>query len=266
MGDWPTFAALVSTLPTSPTFYLVGIITTLLIAATKGAFGGGMAIAGVPLMALVMDPIIAAIMLAPLVVIMDLFALRAFPRSTWSMHDLKYMAPGLLVGIVIGWITFEFVDRRLVILLIGMITLAFTLRWFFKHRLNPPAPHGVQPGKAFGLSIAGGFTTFVAHAGGPPVAIYMLGRGFSKAMMAGTSMALFFLGNVVKLAPYGKLAMDAPLAIAGAIVFTPLIPFGVWLGKSIHDRLDEAQLYFWIYLLLAITGTKLVWDGVRALL
>ena len=50
----------------------------------KGAFGGGLAIIGVPVMALVIDPITAAIIFAPLVVFMDLFALRAFPPSTWS--------------------------------------------------------------------------------------------------------------------------------------------------------------------------------------
>jgi uncharacterized protein len=266
MPDGSGLASLIGILPSSIGFYLVGAFATLLVAASKGAFGGGLAIAGVPLLALVMDPIIAAIMLAPMLVVMDLFALRTFPPATWSKQDLRLMLPGLVLGIGLGWLIFELVDRRLVVLLIGVITVAFTARWFFKHRLNPPKPHGVQPVRAFGLSIASGFTTFVAHAGGPPVMMYMLGRGFSKTVLAGTSMALFFCGNVLKLAPYGKLAMEAPLAVAGALVFAPLIPLGIWLGKSLHDRLNEARLYFWIYVLLAITGTKLVVDGLRALM
>ena len=70
--------------------------TTLLVAATgifvigfmKGAFGGGFAIIGIPLLALVMDPIAAGALLAPLFIAMDLFALRY-----WKPCDLVETGP-----------------------------------------------------------------------------------------------------------------------------------------------------------------------------
>ena len=75
---------------------------TLLVAATgifvigfmKGAFGGGFAIIGIPLLALVMDPIAAGALLAPLFIAMDLFALRYWKPSTWSRPDLSILIPG----------------------------------------------------------------------------------------------------------------------------------------------------------------------------
>ncbi|MCX7326201.1 MAG: hypothetical protein NTZ14_17660 [Hyphomicrobiales bacterium] len=62
--------------PSSPLFYLVGLGATGLVAFGKGAFGGGLAILGIPLLALVVDPLDAAIMVAVLVAAMDMVALK----------------------------------------------------------------------------------------------------------------------------------------------------------------------------------------------
>jgi uncharacterized protein len=259
--DW-----LLSNLPPDPAFYLVGALTTFLMAAAKGAFGGGLAIVGIPLLSLVTDPISAAIIVAPLVLFMDVFAVRAFPPSTWSRPDLGWLSLGLLVGLALGFAFFTRVDKRIVVLVIALVTLAFTLRWFLKDRLAPPPPHGVQPARAFWLSTISGFTTFIAHAGGPPIAMYLLGRRLEKAVYAGTTVAVFMLGNIVKVVPFILLGLDRPATLAGALALSPVVPFGVWTGKLMHDRMDQEKLYFWCYVLLLLTGLKLMFDAVRALL
>jgi uncharacterized protein len=259
--NWTNF---VSLLPTDPLFYCVGLLTTFIMAASKGAFGGGLAIIGIPMLALVVDPITAAIMVAPLIFFMDLFAIRAFPPSTWSKPDLKWLTIGLVVGLGFGWLTFELVDTRIVILMIALVTLGFTARWFLKDRLHPPAAHGVLPARAIGLGIVGGFTTFIAHSGGPPIALYLLGRNLHKTVFAGTTIAVFMLGNFLKLGPFAKLGLDRPEALVGALVLSPIVPFGVMVGKALHDRLDQQKLYLWCYSLLGVSGLKLLWDAVRA--
>jgi uncharacterized protein len=256
---------LLSHLPADPWFYVVGLVTTFLMAASKGAFGGGLAIVGVPMLSLVTDPITAAIMVAPLVAFMDLFAVRAFPPSTWSKPDLVWLVLGLLIGLALGWTFFTSVDKRIVILVIAVVTLAFTIRWFLSDRVSPPPAHGVLPARAVGLATISGFTTFIAHAGGPPVAMYLLGRQLDKSVYAGTTIAVFMLGNFIKLGPFLLLGLDRPLALAGALAFAPIVPFGVWVGKALHDRMDQQRLYFWCYALLLAAGVKLLWDALRAL-
>jgi uncharacterized protein len=253
-------------LPADPWFYAVGLLTTFLMAGAKGAFGGGLAIIGIPMLALVTDPISAAIMVAPLVAFMDIFALRAFPPSTWSKLDLLWLSLGLLIGLALGWLFFAMVDKRIVVLVIALVTLGFTLRWFLKDRLSPPPPHGVLPGKAVGLAIVSGFTTFIAHAGGPPVAMYLLARNLDKAVYAGTTVAIFMLGNFIKLGPFLLLGMERPGSLAGALALAPVVPFGVWAGKALHDRMDQRKLYVWCYALLAVAGLKLLFDAVRSFL
>ena len=67
---------------------LVAFAGVFLICFMKGAFGGGFSIVGIPLLSIVMDPVTAGGLLAPLLVAMDLFALRYWKPSTWSKPDL----------------------------------------------------------------------------------------------------------------------------------------------------------------------------------
>jgi uncharacterized protein len=253
-------------LPADPSFYAIGLATTFLMAAAKGAFGGGLAIIGVPLLALVTDPISAAIIIAPLVAFMDIFAMRAFPPSTWSRPDLAWLSLGLLAGLALGWLFFTAIDPRIVVLVIALVTLVFTLRWFLRDRLAPPQPHGVRPVRAVALATISGFTTFIAHAGGPPMAIYLLGRNLDKAVYAGTTVAVFMLGNFIKLGPFIALGLERPQALAAALAFAPVVPLGVWAGKALHDRMDQRRLFWWCHLLLLVAGLKLLVDAVGSLL
>jgi len=73
---------------------LVTFAGVFLICFMKGAFGGGFSIVGIPLLSIVMDPVTAGGLLAPLFIAMDLFALRYWKPSTWSKPDLLLLLPG----------------------------------------------------------------------------------------------------------------------------------------------------------------------------
>ena len=247
-----------------PLFYLVGYPAIFLIALSKGAFGGGLALVGVPMLALVMSPIEAAIVVAPLVSFMDLFAVGAFGPKTWSKPDLTWLIPGLLVGILVGYAFFTLVDPRLVALGIGAVTLAFTADYFLRGRRAPPSGRPVSPPLALAAGAASGFTSFVAHAGGPPAQMYLLSRGLNKTVYAGTNLALFIFGNLLKLIPFGLLMWAEPHTLMAAALLAPVVPVGVWAGKWMHDRLEQRRLFFWCYLLLSAAAAKLLYDAARA--
>src|SRR5579883_2265270 len=109
---------------------LVAFAAVYLIAFMKGAFGGGFAIIGIPLLSVVMDPLTGGALLAPLFVVMDLFALRYWKPSTWSKPDLRVLLPSLILGIAIGYYALRLLDGRAVAIAMALITLAFTLSWF----------------------------------------------------------------------------------------------------------------------------------------
>jgi uncharacterized membrane protein YfcA len=249
-----------------PTILLLGLATTFVIAVGKGAFGGGLAMLGIPLLSLALDPVDAAIIVAPLVAFMDLFALRAFGPATWSKPDLMWLLPGLAAGIGVGAAVFALVDPRIVALLIGTITLLFCADYFLRGRIAEPQSLPLSRPLALAAGAASGFTTFVAHAGGPPIALYLLRRGVSKSVYAGTTVALFAIANFLKLPPYVAIGWSKPGVLLAALAFAPAVPFGVWVGKVLHDRMPARRLFFWCYVLMTAAGLNLFVEAARSLM
>jgi uncharacterized protein len=251
-------------LPSTPAFYLFGFLAIFSTAVSKGAFGGGLPIT-VPLLALAVDPIVASIIAAPLLVLMDLFALRFFGVGNTSRPDLKALLPGLVIGLGIGWALFEFVDHRIVNLAIAVVVLAFVAHWFWNRSRMIEA--SAMPANATAGMVAGtisGFTTFISHSGGPPIMMYLLRRGLDKSMLAGTMIMFFLIANILKLPPFFFQMAKKPETIMQALVLAPVVPLGVWIGKTIHDRLDRNTIYFWCHILLIVVGGKMLFDAVRA--
>src|SRR6266571_3778084 len=138
----------------------VSIAAVMAIGFMKGAFGGGFAIIGIPLLALVMDPIKAGSLLAPLFVAMDLYALRFWRPHTWSRPDLVLLLPGLVVGIGAGYFLLEYLDRHLVELLMAVTTLLFAFLWWRGKGVTVARPR--SSGKGLLAGTASGVTTMVA--------------------------------------------------------------------------------------------------------
>ena len=230
----------------------------------KGGFGGGFAIVGIPLLALVMDPFQAGALLAPLFVVMDLVALRYWSPATWSKVDLKLLLPSLLVGIALGTLLLDTLDSRAVSIAMALITLGFAAMWFRGGGKNSKTSRSTP--KAITAGVGSGVTTMVAHSGGPPLALYLLGLGLPKAIYAGTTSLFFTAGNLVKVVPWLWVAQPSAATWTLMVLALPVIPFGVWLGWRLHERLDQAQLYRLCYLLLCVTALKLLWDGISGYL
>ena len=243
---------------------LIAFAGVFLICFMKGAFGGGFSIVGIPMLSLVMDPVTAGGLLAPLFIAMDLFALRYWKPSTWSKPDLLRLLPGLVAGIAFGYLLFRFLDHRAIAIMMAVTTLIFVGLWLIaggeviiRQRSTP---------KAITAGVASGITTMVAHSGGPPLAMYLLPLGLSKEIYAGTTSLFFTVGNATKAIPW-LLLVKPTGAVWTLMAFCLLaIPAGVWLGWRLHGSLDQRQIYRVCYGLLVVTAFKLLWDGVSGYL
>lgn len=144
---------------------------------------------------------------------------------------------------------------------VGALTLLFLAqRLFFPaHADAPPPPRWL----GFALGTASGFTSFVAHAGGPPVSVYMLPLRLSPVVFTATMAAFFAAVNASKWVPYAWLGLIDLTNMATSVVLMPLAPLGVWVGVRVVRRVDPKLFYRLIYLGMFLTGTKLLWDGLR---
>jgi uncharacterized membrane protein YfcA len=243
---------------------LVAFAGVFLICFMKGAFGGGFSIVGIPLLSIVMDPVTAGGLLAPLFVAMDLFALRYWKPSTWSKPDLVLLLPGLVIGIGFGYLLFRLLDHRAIAIVMAAVTLIFVGLWLVAGAEVKIRPRSTP--KAVTAGLASGITTMVAHSGGPPLAMYLLPLGLSKEIYAGTTSLFFTVGNATKAVPWLLLVKPTGdvWTLMAACLFA--IPTGVWLGWRLHGTLDQRQLYRACYGLLVVTALKLLWDGVSGYL
>lgn len=244
---------------TEPLFWVCAVIAVLLTGISKGGFGG-VALIAVPLMALVISPVRAAGIMLPILIVMDAVSLWAYRRK-FDAALIFLMLPGALVGIAIGGLTAGFVSDRFVLLCVGSIALAFSVYSVFKPKGNAGFIKGNKPIGVIAGLIAG-FTSFLAHAGGPPYKVYAIPQGLDKEVFAGTSVMFFAVVNVVKLIPYFMLGQFDRANLTTSLILIPLAPIGVLLGVWMIKRISQEAFYKFLYAMVFIVGVKLLWDGI----
>jgi uncharacterized membrane protein YfcA len=150
-------------------------------------------------------------------------------------------------------------------IIVGTVAIVFTLHFLVASRRKPGAdlPH-FPPAVGFVAGAAGGFTSFIAHSGGPPISMYLLRRPLDRTDFAATTVLLFAVINYVKLAPYAWLGQLSTENLLTSAVLSPLAPLGVYTGVWLHRRVSNAFFFSFMYLLLFIVGGKLLYDGLTA--
>ena len=215
----------------------------------------------VPLMALVVSPIQAAGILLPLLCVMDIVSIWQY-RGRWIRSELVVLIPASLIGIAAGTLLFGYMSVATVKLVVGIVAVVFTVHYAFNRfarRASTPADFPRGAGVIGGA--LGGFTSFVAHAGGPPVNMYLLRRPLDRTQFVATTVLLFAVINYVKLVPYAWLGQLSSGNLLTSLVLLPLAPAGVLLGVWLHHRVSDRLFFGVVYVLLFIVGVKLVIDG-----
>jgi uncharacterized membrane protein YfcA len=245
----------------NPWFYAVAIPAVILTGISKGGIGaaGGFS---VPLLSMVISPVQAAAIMLPILILMDLVGVYAYRRD-WDRRIMAVIMPAGLVGIGIGWLTFSYLNDDWIRVLLGVIACGF-VAWQVLAAL--PAPARPSRWKGYACATGSGFTSFVAHAGGPPLAIYLLPQRLDKALYVGTTIIFFTAINAAKVVPYLLLGLFDARNLGTAVALLPVAVGGILLGIWVRTKLSTKWFYRIAYTLMFVTGAKLLWDGVTNLL
>lgn len=232
----------------------------LLVGVAKAGFGAGSGVIATPLVALTLPVPQAAALLLPVLIGADVFAVWHYRRSA-SLRDLRLLLPSALVGITLGALAFDLLapHGRALEVGIGLLALGF-VGWQAVRSRVLRALQQRPPSRLWGAVLGGvaGFTSTLAHVGGPPVAIYLLPRGLRRELFVGTAAWFFFIVNVVKLVPYAWLGLLNVGNLLVAIVLLPLAFAGAALGVWLNRRVQQRGFTLAIYVLLTLTGIQLV--------
>ena len=85
-----------------PIFYLLAVPAVILLGLAKGGFSG-MGALSLPMLLFAVDPVQAAAILLPILMVQDVVSVWAFRRTIdWSV--IRAMLPGATLGILIGYL------------------------------------------------------------------------------------------------------------------------------------------------------------------
>ncbi len=238
------------------------VVLASLAAVLIGMSKGGLPLVGmmsVPVLSLVMSPVKAAVLLLPLFVISDAVGVWLY-RKQYSLVNLKILIPAGIAGVLFGWLTAAMISEQTIKFLIGLVGVSFCLQTWFK-RGQDEVPKTANWPKGLFWGGAAGFTSFIAHAGGPPFQIFVLPQKLPKAEFAGTATILFAIINVAKIGPYQNLSPYSEEDFWKIAVLVPFALLGTFLGAYLTKRIADAWFFKLVQVGLFLLSTKLIHDA-----
>nr|WP_254899143.1 sulfite exporter TauE/SafE family protein [Thalassococcus arenae] len=240
--------------------FAVAIPAVIFAGVSKGGFGSGAAFASATILALVLPPAQALGIMLPLLMLIDAVSLPAYWRR-WSWPDARLLLLGGVPGTVLGAVFFAWASPDVIRLLIGAIALAFVAWQLAQARGLVRLGRAFGPGVGLGSGVGIGFTSFVSHAGGPLAAVYLLGRGLNKTAYQATTVLVFWALNLLKSGFYAGMGIFSQQTLLLGLALAPFAVLGTWMGIRLHHLVPERAFFALTYVLLTITGAKLVFDA-----
>ncbi len=234
----------------------------LLMGFSKAGFGGGLGILTTPLCILAFAkvgkaPVFAIGFILPLLLIADSASLWHY-RGKWEIANLKFLLPGVLVGILVGVKVLNRFSAHDLNVTIGIFSMAFVLFQLAKERIFA-AEGKFAPSHAIGVpcGILAGITTTLANGAGPVIAMFLIPQGLPKTTFVATTALIFFTINLIKLIIFIPTGIITIETLKYGALYLPLIPIGVYIGVWLNRRVPERWFTRLVYAFTFLTGLHL---------
>jgi uncharacterized membrane protein YfcA len=241
-------------------FYALAIPAVILLGLAKGGFAG-MGALSLPLLAFAIDPVRAAAITLPVLIVQDVVGVWAFRRTVdWRL--LGWMLPGAIVGILLGYGYAASVSPLAVMAAIGAISVLFGCYRLWAARHPGERAAALWPewiGSLFG--VASGFTSQIAHAGQPPFQLWVLPRNLPRDLLVGTTAIFFAAVNWIKVPAYIALGQFTRENLLISATLLPLALISTVAGVALVRRVSPERFYTAIYLLMIAVGAGLIWEA-----
>jgi uncharacterized membrane protein YfcA len=242
------------------TGWAVAAFAVLITGISKSGLGGALGGLAVPFLSMWMSPRDAAAVMLPILITMDMVGIRAW-RGKADVETLKVLIPGALLGIVLGTLAFGVLSDRAVKGAIGLIAVSFALDRLIRHGGQSTAAERPQPWLGWLSGTVAGVTSTLAHAGGPPIMIYLMSWRQPRETFVATAVFFFAVINLSKLPTYIGLGLFSWETLRVSAIMLPLVPLGVWIGMRVLKHIPEKPFYWFATLALCLSGLKLVFDA-----
>jgi uncharacterized membrane protein YfcA len=233
------------------TGWAVVVLVALLVGFSKTALGGlGMIAAA--LMALVVPAKESTGAVLLLLLTGDLVAIWAYRRHADFRVIGRLLVP-VLCGIALGAAFLLVVSDDVMRRTIGAILLALLVLNFWRDHLRTDTRLATA-----GYGGLAGFTTMVANAGGPPMALYLLAARYEKWRFLGTTAWFFFTVNVIKLPVAVGVGIVGLDTLGLWAVLAPAVLLGAWIGRRVIGHVDQQLFERLVTAMVAVAALNLL--------
>ncbi|HNQ87053.1 MAG TPA: sulfite exporter TauE/SafE family protein [Verrucomicrobiota bacterium] len=250
----------------------IGVLAALFIGVSKAGFGGGLGMLTTPLCVLAFGGRDAIGILLPLLCAGDLFSLYHY-WGQWERKNLKYLLPGVVVGVVVGVQLVGRFSARELNFVIGVLAVVFVLFQWCKEAVFR-AEGRFDPNHAIGIpcGVLSGVTSTFAHGAGPVVSMFLIPQQLSKVAYVGTTVLIFTWINWIKLPffcldrswfdwswmPEQSIINRHTLLISAT--YLPVVPLGVWIGVWLNRRFSEKRFLQFVLAATLLAGLQLIFN------
>jgi uncharacterized membrane protein YfcA len=175
-------------------------------------------------------------------------------RGEWTR-----LVPMILAGTALGVTLLVNLPRAAGMLLLGLFVVWFGLFSL----LRRPGGTIISSRWAWPAGFAGGITSTLFGAGGPPYAIYLSQRGLTKEQFRATLGLATLTSISLRLIAFALtgLLLDMHIWLT-ALAVVPACLLGIWVARKIFRRISREALMRAVALLLLASGATLIWRAV----
>jgi uncharacterized membrane protein YfcA len=178
-------------------------------------------------------------------------------RAEWTR-----LVPMIVAGTALGVTVLVNLPRATGMALLG----AFVLSYAVYSLVRRGQPRTVSSRWAWLAGAAGGLTSTLFGAGGPPYAIYLSMRGLTKEQFRATMgfATITSIGLRVVAFLLTGLLLDKEVWMAAAFVI-PAVLAGLYVAGKVFSRMPREMLMRAVAVLLVVSGASLLWRAATAI-
>ncbi len=235
--------------------WVLAAIAAFIVGFSKAGIGG-LGMLAVVLFAQILPAKQATGMVLPLLCFGDILAVLAYRQHAKWKH-LWRLFPWTAAGVLIGYFALgRLGEREARVLIAGIVLSLVGLHLLRRRRAGNETEHGSWFAPAIG--VLAGFTTLVANAAGPLMAVYFLAMRLPKMDFVGTGAVFFLLINLFKVPFMVNLGLINAESLAVNLWLVPVVLLGGWLGRKLVMRIDQRAFENIALALSVVAGLKLL--------
>ena len=238
-----------------PTIIIIIILAVFAGGLVKGTLGFGMPMVALPIIAFIIPPTTAMILLCAPIFLTNFLQIKF--RQGVSSYRFLPMFLSLIIGLIIGARLILEIDVNTItqIIAVSIIFAALVNCFGIKIKdINKNHENTITSLIGFGSGILGGLSTFY----GPPMLAYLVAVDLPKEKFVRTVSTMYFIGSFPL---YGSLIYYG-FATKEDLIFSLILIIPAFiaqqLGTKIRDKFNQKQFRICILITLIILGLSLL--------